>query len=394
MLHYVALSIAVFVLLFHVYLRVAHPFWSVQPAFHIYDIHLWLLPNRVINPDLPEVNRYVKLFDAETFDVSSAPPDVIRKACGLVRSDYLRNRLVRYAPTDTDILAYLKTYDNPSYVTVYSVPKTLHCEKGTILDRDVQGVITARPMHISFNTGTPTTLCVNYVDNMCVKKEARKKGIGQILIQTLHYSIRHLNPNINVCLFKREGEMTAIVPLTSYVTTGYSVADIPKLRPERLSLHVLRVTPQTFVSLSGFLKEVADEFECVLHPEKMLMSRLIADGLIHAYTLIEDHEVLAAYVFRCTQATINGVRGMECIAAIDKSPHKDTFFAGFCTAVRRASRKIGAGFLWLEQTSHAGDLAAALERHGVPVRTSCPNAFFLYNYAKYSNRPENCLMIY
>jgi len=262
------------------------------------------------------------------------------------------------------------------------------------MDRDVQGVITARPMYIHFNTGKRTSLCVNYVDNMCVRKDSRKQGIGQILIQSLHYSIRHLNTNIDVCLFKREGDMTAIVPLTSYITTGYSVIDIPKLRPERLSLHVLHVTPQTFLSLSGFLKDTSEGFECVLHPEKMLMSRLISDKHLHVYTLIEDHEILAAYFFRNTYATINGVRGVECIAAIDRSPHKDTFFAGFCTAVRRVSRRLGAGFIWLEQTSDSCDLADALERHGVPVRTSCPNAFFLYNYAKYSNRPEKCLMIY
>jgi hypothetical protein len=394
MLHYIALSIALLLLLFNIYLRIAHPFWSIQPTFHIYDLHLWLLPNRIINDELPTINKFVKLLDAETFNIKNAPQDVIHKACSLVRSDYLRSKIVSYTPSDEDILTYLNTSEHASFLTVYSVPKYLNCEKGTIIDRDFQGVITSRPMHINFNDNAHTSLIVNYVDNMCVREDSRKQGIGQILIQTLHYSIRHLNKDIKVSLFKREGEMTAIVPLTSYITNGYYVLDIPTLRPERSSLHILRVTQQTFVSLSGFLKDISGDFDCILHPDKILMLKLITQGLLHVYMMIEDNEILSAYFFRNTTSTIDSMRGMECFAAIDKSPHKDTFFAGFCTAVRRASRKIGAQFLWIEQTSHACDLTSALDRHRVLIRTSCPNAFFLYNYAKYSNRPEKCLMIY
>lgn len=394
MLQYVVLSIIVIVLIFHVYLRIAHPFWSIQPAFHIYDMHLWMFPNRIINKDLPSVNKYVKLFDAETFNIKTAPLDVVRKACALVRSDFLKTKAVRYTPSDKDIIAYLSTTNYPSFMTIYSVPKTLHCEKGTIIDRDVQGVITARPMYLQFNDGSTSSMCVNYVDNMCVRKDTRKQGIGQILIQTLHYSIRYLNTDITVSLFKREGEMTAIVPLTSYVTTGYTVYDIPQLRPERSSLYILHISPQTFTLLSGFLKNIASDFECILYPEKMLMLQLLIDGLLHVYVMVENNEILAAYFFRNTQSVINGTRGMECIATIDKTKHKDTFFTGFCTAVRRASRRLDAQFLWLEQTSDGCELAKALDRHGVPIRTSCFNAFFLYNYAKYSNRPEKCLMIY
>lgn len=394
MFQYVALSIILIILLFNVYLRITHPFWCIQPAFHIYDLHLWAFPNRVINENLPVINKYVKLFDTETYNVKNAPIDVVRKACALVRSNFLNTKLVSYSPSDEDILTYLKTIIYPSFITVYSIPKILNCKKETIIDRDIIGVITARPMYLCFNDGASYSLCVNYVDNLCIRKDSRKQGFGQILIQSLHYAVRHVNKDIVVSLFKREGEMTAIIPLTSYVTTGYDIIDIPRLRPGLPSLNIIRINQQTFNLISGFLKNIANDFECVLHPEKILMLRLISCGLLQIYTMIENNDIIAAYFFKKTNSLINGSKGIECIATIDKTTDDNIFFGGFCTAVRRVSRRFDAQFLWLEQTSDAYKLANALDRHGVRIRTSCPNAFFLYNYAKYSNRPEKCLMIY
>ena len=57
-----------------------------------------------------------------------------------------------------------------------------------------------------------------YVDNLCVHKDMRNKGIAPKIIQTHEYIQRHKNKNICVSLFKREGNLTGIVPLTIYTT--------------------------------------------------------------------------------------------------------------------------------------------------------------------------------
>lgn len=392
MIQYIILSIILIIILFKAFLKLKHPFWSIQPAFHIYDINHWLFPNKVINVNLPNINKYVKLIDVKTFKINDTPQDIIRKAHSLIQSNFLRNKQVNYIPKLNDILMYLETSIKPSFISVYSVPKTLYCEKGTITDSVIKGVITSRPMYLTCKGNAP--LCVNYIDNMCVNKDVRKQGIGQLLIQTHEYNIRHLNPDINICLFKREGELTAIVPLTTYDTIGYTICDVPKLKLERNSIQLVRCTAQLFPQLVAFLKEEVIRFECVLQPEKMLFSSLIINEQFHCYMLIEDNEVYAIYLFRHTESYVDGVKGVECIATINKCPYQDTFVAGFCTALRRISRKIKCGIVWLDKTSDSQVISSSFERYGIQINSSCINAFFLYNYAKYSHKPENCFFIY
>ena len=392
MIQYIILSIIVIIILFKAFLKINHPFWSIQPAFHIYDINHWIFPNKIIDVNLPKINKYVKPYDVKTFKIGETPQDIIKKAHSLIRGNYLRNKQVNYIPKLNDITMYLETSIQPSFISVYSVPKTLYCEKGTITDVEIKGVITARPLYLTCKGCD--TLCVNYIDNMCTHKDVRKQGIGQILIQTHEYNIRHLNPEINICLFKREGDLTAIVPLTTYDTIGYNICNIPKLKLERTSTQLVRCTAQTFTQLVGFIKEEALRFECVLQPEKMLFSSLIINEQFHCYMLIEDNEVYAIYIFRHTESYVDGVKGVECIATINKCPYRDTFVAGFCTALRRTSRKLNCGIVWIDKTADSLDITSSFERYGIQINSSCPNAFFLYNFAKYSHKPESCLFLY
>ena len=82
--------------------------------------------------------------------------------------------------------------------------------------------MTNRPLYISFNNKN-INLTVGYVDNLCVHSSNRKQGIAPNLIQTQYYQIQHMNDKLKVYLFKREGDMTAIVPLTTYKTFTYDI---------------------------------------------------------------------------------------------------------------------------------------------------------------------------
>ena len=51
---------------------------------------------------------------------------------------------------------------------------------------------------------------------LCVDKFYREKNIAPQLIQSYEYTQRHDNKESKVSLFKREGKLTGIVPLTVY----------------------------------------------------------------------------------------------------------------------------------------------------------------------------------
>ena len=62
-----------------------------------------------------------------------------------------------------------------------------------------------------------------------VDKYHRNKNIAPQIIQTHEYNQSHSNKKICVSLFKREEELTGIIPLTCYDTYCYNISDFTDL---------------------------------------------------------------------------------------------------------------------------------------------------------------------
>ena len=75
MLQYIALGIIILLISIFIAIRLKFQFWAIQPVFHIYDLHHWIFTNKIIDNELPKVNKYVKLLDIETYDIKKAPRD-------------------------------------------------------------------------------------------------------------------------------------------------------------------------------------------------------------------------------------------------------------------------------------------------------------------------------
>jgi len=388
---YLILSIIIIVIFFNCYIRIKHPFWSIQPAFHIYDLQYWLFPNRIIHNYLPSINKYVKLLDVVTYNVKNIPSGIKEKMTGLIQSNYLKSKNINYFPSVNDIFDFMDTTLQPSFISIYSIPKTIYLKKGTTIDNDIKGVISAKPLYITCKDIEP--FCVNYIDNMCVHSDIRRQGIGQILIQTHHYNIRHLNKNIGVCLFKREGDLTAIVPLTIFNTFGYNIIDFQKIKLERKSYKIIKISKQTIPLFLDFFKSNAAKFNCVIQPEKTLLINLILKKQLLIYALIKNGIIYGIYIYKQSYSSINNKKGIECIATI-KNCEDELFIKGLYESTNMLYNKYKFEILWIENTSNSNSIINNITNMNIKQISSCPNAFFLYNYAKYSDKPNNCLFIY
>ena len=149
MLKYVLVSIIVILIVFKLFLKIKFPFWSIQPVFHIYDINHWIFTNKIINDELPKSNKYVKPLDIETYNVKNIPQDLAVKSASFIKEHYLRNKYAIYNPSYDEIFNYLAT-STPSFISVYSKPKIIYDNSNNIIDRDILGVITCRPLFITF----------------------------------------------------------------------------------------------------------------------------------------------------------------------------------------------------------------------------------------------------
>ena len=240
------------------------------------------------------MNKYVNLFFIKTHNVSEMNDTQKTRFCNFIKSYFLRNKHIEYIPEQKHILEYLYASNHPSFISIYKQP-TLLFEKETNIDFDeIQSVISARPLHVTINN--KPSFPIYYVDNLCVNPAMRNKGIAPKSIQTLTYNLRHNNKKIKVFLFKREGEMTTIIPLCTYKTYGYNVNTLPLLKIPHSSIQLIEITAKNLQLAIDFMLKRQKFYSCVIVPEITNILNLIKVNNIILYGLIENQQLISLYI--------------------------------------------------------------------------------------------------
>ena len=413
--YFIALLI-IFYLFLVLYLKCKMPFWSKQPVFHWYNLSYWLSgPPGLISKELPLINKYVDFFNIKTLSLSNDEPtdDSSTAMCEFIKDNYIAvganangvgtnaNEVgtnTIYAPTKTQILDYLLHSNHPSYFTVYQEPK-LFCQPEESTSKDIVAVISARPLYVRLNKKSlfgaeKTMFTTYYVDNLCVHPAYRKKGIASTMIQTHYYNLRRQNKQITTCLFKREGALNAIVPLVAFNTYCVSLAGL---------VNNLRAPQHTLIEIGinqlhlcmDFIKSQMTTFSCVILPDVTSLTHLLKTGNIKIYCLINalgtTSTIVACYIFRLLELTYDGKKTSECIATINSST-VDLFHYGFHQACTILKEKQNISLLLMEETAHTGLLLTSTLK--TLVQFTSPTAFFFYNYACYTLKGRECLIVY
>ena len=397
---YIIAFIIIVYLIITAYIRVKLNFWLTQPVFHIYNLKFWVNPPGIINKELPKINKYVNLVNNKLIKVDNEPEKdnmiELEQICAFIKNNYMIHKSTEYKPSVEDITSYLKCSNHPSFFNIYEEPKLLF-EKGIPLavpDKEIIGVISARPLNINLiKNKKKIAFSVYYVDNLCIHPAYRKKGIAPEVIQTLYYRIVRENPKVSVCLFKREGQLNAIVPLVYYDTYCF---DIMQLFPEyRLhpSISVIEIGEQHFTLLTAFIREQLKRFKCSILPDSSNLFYLIKLGKLKLYGLLFNGEISSIYVFRALELFYNNKRAIECLSIISNFQlvSMDMLIAGFTLSLS----KLNADILLIEETADSKGVVDYLKNNkGVDMKFKNPTAFFLYNYACHSIKPSDVLLLY
>lgn len=390
---YIILFLIIIYLLICAYVKIKFRFWSLQPVFHIYDFIYWINPPGIINNDLPEINKYINFLNITTQNIQETKEIILTQMCNFINCHYLRSKNAEYTPSTKNILEYLKNTNHPSYLSIYKEPKILF-QNGNpeITINDYKAVITARPLYITFKN--KKTFPTYYVDNLCVNPLYRKKGIAQQIIQTHYHNLRHFNKNIKTCLFKREGNMTAIVPLTTYITIGYELIDSNNDKFLDSSYSVIEITSKNLHLFASFIQLNIKKFNCSILPDLSNINTLIKSNNIFIYSIINNNNIIAVYAFRNPSLKYDKIHNsIECFATISNC-NNNIFITGFNISLQLCNKYINATRLLLENTSDSYNIIERYEKLNIPIFSKSPTAFFMYNYACYSIHPNKCLFIY
>ena len=390
--------IAALYIILSAYIRIKMNFWYTQPVFHIYNIWHWLKPAGIILQDLPAMNKYVNIFHIKTIEVSKLSEIKSTQISCFIKNNYNQSKYINYNPHKRDIFEYLNGTNHPSFFTVYEQPKIIF-EKGEAISSipDIVGVLSARALYVAIKDMTPFP--TYYVDNLCIQVGQRKKGIAPQMIQTHTYNLRRANTHIKTCLFKREGDMTAIVPLASYITTSFDLAGFTL--PAAISrLHaaftLIEIGTAQLNMVMDFIQAQASQFECTVMPDITNIANMVKTQTISIYGLvIKGGGLQTLYVFHNTRLFAGEKQAVECVATLKANECEElVFITGFYQALFQLNKKNPAvSILMLEDTAHSNIIAVNLI--GIsPVLFRTPTAFFLYNYNCHTVKHNKCFFLY
>ena len=420
MLEYISyfLCITLFIILIiYGYIRIKYGFWVSQPVFHMYDFKYMLHPPGIIQHHLPEKNKYTNFKDIETIVFDKLTSIQQTRFFDLIKYNYLQNRDNIFSPTAENILPYfIGHYSKPFISFYYKNNLMIDAKNGNVItDKQIIGAMTSRPLSVKINNTNQTDndaktnnktnninnnknnnekpeFNVYYVDYLCVDKSHRKKGIAPELIQTHHYNQRILNKTIVVSLFKREDELTGIVPLCVYSTYGFRVDTWTKPLDFSGEYKLLEINAQNYRYIYDFMKTNGEKFDIVINTETANLLELIKTKNIFIYAVLCDDNIICCYFYRksCTQIE-QGMEVLSCFASICDC-EENIFIQGFKISFWKISAENYFGFAAIENISHNNIIINNIMLKTPPLIIS-PTAYFFYNFAYPTFKAGNVLII-
>jgi hypothetical protein len=406
-MYYYALLFFFFVIaVIFAYFRMKYGFWIHQPVFHCYDIHYMVFPPGIITHELPQKNKYTNFKDITTSIISHIDKNKRGKFMNIIKSNYLRNGDNVFSPKEKNVMSYFIGHNHPCFISFYNQEELLNDEQNSqIIEQDkLIGTMTTRPLLVSIKQDATKAkenerldFPVYYADYLCVDKSKRKQGIAPKIIQTHEYNQRHMNKNVVVSLFKKEDELTGIMPMCIYKTYGFSVDSWRKPTPLIATHSVVEIGTTNMHLLLDFIKENMNQFDMFIIPETANVVELVKTENIFIHIIISaiKDRIIAVYFLKKSNTFIERNKEvLSCFGSIQSKDEcdDDLFIQGFKIAFWNVANQHKFGFAAIERISHNWKLIDNISLKTTAEIVS-PSAYFFYNFACPTFNPERTLVI-
>jgi hypothetical protein len=391
-------------------LKLKYGFWYYQPVFHAYDFKYYLFPCGIIREKLPEKNRWTDFKHVQTLRFEDVSQLKIKRFVRFIQKHFFNNKNGNgnvFYPKVANIMPYFIGHNLPCFLSLYNSSQqfydTAHCE--TITDDKLIGVMTSRPVFIQINANDGLSFDAYYVDYLCVDKNHRNSGIAPTIIQTHEYVQRHAIQTVSVSLFKREGVLTGIVPLTVYSSFCFNFSGekmaINKHKIINKPSVCIEVGQQTIQFMWDFFKENAHLFNIMVSSSISNLLELIKTENIFAYIIVDTscgNKILACYVFKrpCIYMK-NEQEIITLVATIQGNLTDDVFLNGFWESYNQLikkmhKKKILLNYLVIEDIGDNSVILSGVHTKKISVVVS-PTAYFFYNYASPTFPSRRCFIL-
>jgi hypothetical protein len=156
---------------------------------------------------------------------------------------------------------------------------------------------------------------------------------------------------------------------------------------------LLEITEQNFHFLLDFIKINSSNFDIVINSDISNIIELIKTKNIFIYVILINDEIISAYFYRKSCTFIEkGLEVLSCFASINNCESEEIFIHGFKISFWKTAEKNNFGFAAIESISHNNVIIKNLILKTAPLIIS-PTAYFFYNFAYNTFKPEKVLII-
>lgn len=389
---YILTIVVIIALIFMIFIKVKYPFWSSQPVFHVYDFLYYIRPIGIIQTELPKQNKYydnmivVKKIEE---DISYLETTIT----SFIQAHYLKTNNASFVPKKENIIPYFNGHLYPCHLSRWTTKTPLlHTSGKVTLKDELKGCMTTRPLHVDMFTSSGTksvpSFEVNYVDYLCVNFAYRKQGVAPKIIYTHNYAIQREKHRIPISLFKKEEDITGIVPLCFYKTLTFDMntwTTLPEIPSNRGT--VISCDSSKYTNIHNFIEEKKNQFQMTIIPSVGNIISLMDSENIYVYMLLDEKQsIQAVYFFRNnTMKYENDENSLTLIASIRVHNIPDDIFSYSCKLsitkiVKKYTKQIRYRYFSVENISSNDTILKDLEKKNVPIQSS-PTAYFFYNFA-------------
>lgn len=376
-IRYIFYFITVLLISLFIFIKVKFRFWASQPVFHIYNLYYWLFPPGIVQHDNPPLTKY---YDAEIYtdtyeNVSAEKKELMY---GLVRNYFLWKRDVKYNPKKHEVLDYFKSHNRKSYISMcfeywgeyerksksYKFPKKL------------VACMSSRPLDCFLHN---KKLEITYVDFLCVHKKERKKGYAPKIIYTHYKKCREMGSEA-VFLFKREGTVNFMVPLTIYNAYIFNIKSFNKVNKNLPNNIICKlITSGNCELFFHYLPNIKSQFPCFIIPNHANIKVQLEKNLLSICMLFDNDNPIGVYIFRNPQTSYDKKNSIECLASYCDEKYENEFIESFQNSIVLVQKNIQFELLCIENISNNNVIIKEILKKTTPL-WKVPMAYYFYNF--------------
>jgi len=376
------------------YIKIRYPFWNIQPVFHTYDIwrYAYTTPFIIRKTLLPMQTKYCDFLQIQTYNYLETNQEQRNSIIDLLRCYYVPSDLVLCTLTEPILTAYMTGYSEPTYISLYREKQYALVDSSSnniqikYADNPV-GCIISRPLHLYINMGK---IDAYFLDYICSHRDYQKKHISRNLIQTHEYNQRDRNPNIRICIFKKESHLCeGIVPLVIYPTYTFplkKIGRIPRLPPHTT---VDRINKHNLGKLADFFENLISKngFTILGITDMAVISTLITTNQLYVYIMSKSSAVYGCYFFKNANIqyesllpTTDDCDILQFTASFSNTESLELFYIGFLHSLKQITKaKKTYKMMLFETISHNSRILVNWRKENQFVAENS-TAYYLYNF--------------